>query len=86
MPTVQQVIDMVQLPGPISDATKYHWLGRLDKVKYKYPKDKDTKLAMENEAIYEKYLIAMSDFFSGDMEAYQESANAFMKEFERKDS
>lgn len=76
MPTIKEVLNRVKIPGTISDSIKVRWLGELDKIKYRYPEDADTELKYSF-AIYEKYLIAMNDFFSGDMTAYEESATQF---------
>lgn len=76
--TIKEVIEKVTLSGEIPDSIKYRWVGELDGKKYRYPEDADTELKYSFE-LYEKYLIAMNDFFSGDMDAYVDSA----REFER---
>ena len=78
MPTIREVIDRVKTSDSITDSIKYRWLSQLDKVKYKYPDDADTELAIKKPSdIYDKYLIAMNDFFSGDMAKYSASAILF---------
>ena len=74
--TLKEVIEKVNLPGEIPDSIKYRWVGELDKKKYKYPDDADTELKYSFN-LYEKYLIAMNDFFTGDLKAYSESAREF---------
>ena len=83
MPTIKEVIDRVKLPGAISDSFKYRWLGQLDNVKYRYPEDADTELAIKPpyDNVYDLYLKAMNDFFRYDMRAYEESANEFRKAY-----
>ena len=76
MSTVQTLIDSVNLPGDIPDSIKYRWLGELNGVQYRYPNDANTELRYEDE-ICETYLIAMNDFFTGDLEAYSVSATNF---------
>lgn len=74
--TIKEVIEKVNLPEDIPDSIKYRWVGELDNKVYKFPDDADTEL-MYPFNLYEKYLIALSDFFSGDMYAYVKSAREF---------
>lgn len=82
--TIKEVISRVNLPETINDSIMYRWLGELDKKTYKYPDDADTELAIKDADIYEKYLIAMIDFCSGDLKAYQKSAIEFQLAYEER--
>ncbi len=78
-------------PDNIDDAIKCRWLSELDgKIMretmhnndfkgYSFPEDGDTCLKVESpyDNIYELYLIAMSEFFSGELGSYSASAILF---------
>ena len=78
-------------PDNISDAVKCRWLSELDgKIMretmhdnsfkgYVFPEDADTELVVKHpyDNIYELYLIAMSNFFSGEISSYSSSAIMF---------
>lgn len=86
MSTIKEVLNKVKLEGDISDAVKCRWLGDLDKKKYKFPDDADTELKYSFE-LYKLYLIAMNDFFTGNLEKYAASAIMFEKAYaERSDT
>lgn len=76
--TIKEVIEKVNLPGDIPDSIKYRWVGELDGERFRFPEDADTELTYSFD-LYEKYLIALNDFFTGNMYAYVDSA----REFER---
>ena len=78
--TLKEVIEKVTLSGDIPDSIKYRWVGELDGKKYRYPEDEDAEIKYPFEfELYEKYLIALNDFFTGNMYAYVESAREFEK-------
>lgn len=93
MPTINQAIEQaMQLrPDAITDSIKCRWLSELDgKIMretmhkdtfegYTFPKDGDKELLVKSpyDNIYELYIIAMSDFFSGEMASYASSAALF---------
>ena len=78
-------------PDTIPDSIKVRWLGELDgKIMletmfrndfspYRFPEDADRNLIVSEpyDNIYTLYIIAMSDFFSGEMENYGASAALF---------
>ena len=78
-------------PDTVSDSIKCRWLSELDGkimcetmhrtdfIPYKFPEDGDKELVVKEpyDNIYELYLIAMSDFFSGEMANYSSSAILF---------
>ena len=74
--TIKEVIEKVTLSGEIPDSIKYRWVGELDGKKYRYPEDADVELKYSFN-LYKLYLIAMNDFFTGDLEAYGASAIMF---------
>ena len=74
--TIKEVIEKVTLSGEIPDSIKYRWVGELDGKKYRYPEDADTGLKYSFN-LYKLYLIAMNDFFTGDMVNYSASAIMF---------
>lgn len=84
MATVKQVIDRVKLPGEIADSIKCMWLGEFDKVRYRYPEDKDTELKIKepDDNIYDLYLEAMNAFFSGELSEYSAKAILFGSEYQ----
>lgn len=78
MPTIKEVINRVELSGNIAVSIKYRWLGELDGKNYKYPDDADTELVFKTpDNLYDLYLKAMNDFFTGDMVNYSASAILF---------
>ncbi len=78
MPTIKEVINRVKLQGKICDSVKYRWLGELDNKSYEYPDDADTELIFKNpDNLYDLYLKALNDFFTGDMVNYSASAILF---------
>ncbi len=78
-------------PDNIDDRVKCRWLSELDgKIMgetmhdnsfrgYSFPEDGDTELMVKPpyDNIYELYIIAMSEFFSGEISAYSASAILF---------
>ena len=78
-------------PDTVSDALKCRWLSELDGkivcdtmkrqdfVPYRFPEDGEKELVVKEpyDNLYELYLIAMSDFFSGEMANYSASAMLF---------
>jgi len=95
--TLNNAIEQAQRlhPDAIPDSVKCRWLSELDgKIMretmhrndfkpYKFPEDGDKKLVVEEpyDNIYELYLIAMSDFFSGEMANYSSSAILFQEAY-----
>lgn len=93
MPTINEVIARAtQLrPDTFPDSIKCRWLCELDGkimretmhgdtfLGYTFPKDGDRELLIGEpyDNIYELYIIAMSDFFSGEMVSYAASAALF---------
>lgn len=91
--TVNSVIEhtLKLHPDTIPDSIKCRWLSELDGkiaretmhkddfVPYKFPEDGERELAVKEpyDNIYELYLIAMSDFFSGELANYSASAVMF---------
>lgn len=82
MATIKDVLEHTKLLDDVRDSIKYKWLGELDKRVYRYPDDAHTELKYTL-YLYEKYIVAMHDFFSGDMDAYVESARKFRLAYER---
>lgn len=82
-------------PDSIPDSIKCRWLSELDGkifletmhrndfVPYKFPDDGEKELAVAEpyDNIYELYIIAMSNFFSGEMENYSSSAVLFQQAY-----
>ena len=78
-------------PDTTPDSIKCRWLSELDGkimketmhkndfVPYKFPEDGERELVVKPpyDNIYELYLIAMSDFFSGELANYSASAVMF---------
>lgn len=83
MATIKEIIENTKVSLEVPNSIKYRWLAELDTKQYRYPEDADTELATPNTKLYELYLIAMSDFWSGDLASYQESAREFLKEYGR---
>ncbi len=93
MATVNNVIERTMQihPDTIADSIKNRWISELDgKIMretmhldgfegYSYPEDADKELLVKHpyDNIYELYLIAMSDFYSGEFESYTASAVMF---------
>ena len=93
MATINSVIEKtVQMhPDAISDSIKSRWISELDgKIMketmhsddfkgYSYPEDGDKELIVKHpyDNIYELYINAMSDFYSGEFESYTASAILF---------
>ncbi|MBQ3022746.1 MAG: hypothetical protein IJD91_05460 [Clostridia bacterium] len=91
--TINSVIAEAQRlhPDTISDSIKVRWLNELDGkimretmhrddfTPYKFPEDGEKELLVKEpyDNIYTLYIIAMSDFFSGEMESYSASAVLF---------
>ena len=78
--TLKEAIEKVTLSGDIPDSIKYRWVGELDGKKYRYPEDADVELSYSFE-LYKLYLIAMNDFFTGNLEDYASSAIMFEKAY-----
>ena len=93
MSTVNSVIEQVSKlhPDVIPDSIKCRWLSELDGkimretmldnnfIPYSFPEDGERELIVKApyDNIYELYIIAMSDFFSGEMANYSASAVLF---------
>ena len=91
--TINFVIEEAQRlhPDTIPDSIKVRWLGELDGkimretmhkndfTPYKFPEDGEKELVVKApyDNIYTLYIIAMSDFFSGEMANYSASAMLF---------
>lgn len=91
--TVNTVIEQALRlhPDTVPDSIKCRWLSELDGkimretmhrddfVPYKFPEDGDRELVVQPpyDNLYELYIIAMSDFFSGEMANYSASALLF---------
>ncbi len=77
MPKIKDVLDKVKTSDAIPDSIKVRWLGELDRRVYRLPDDMDAELLYSDSNIYELYLKAMNDFFTGDMESYRVSSLDF---------
>lgn len=93
MATINKVIQsaMKLHPDSFPDSVKSRWISELDgKIMaetmyredfkgYRYPEDADKELVVKApyDNIYELYIIAMSDFYSGEFESYSASAIMF---------
>ncbi len=93
MATVNSVIAraMELHPDAISDSIKCRWISELDgKIMretmhrddfpgYSFPEDGDKELLVKApyDNIYELYIIALGDFYSGEFESYSSSAMLF---------
>ena len=91
--TINMAISQAQTlhPDTIPDSIKVRWLSELDGkimretmlrndfTPYSHPEDSDRELVVEEpyDNIYTLYIMAMSDFFSGEMENYGASAALF---------
>ena len=91
--TINEVIEeaMKLHPDTIPDSIKARWLNELDGkisretmhkndfAQYKFPEDADKELLVKApyDNIYTLYVIAMSDFFSGEMANYSSAAILF---------
>ena len=79
---IRDVLEKVHLSGDIPLSIKCRWLGELDKKVYRYPDDADTELKYSFD-LYKLYLIAMNDFYTGELEAYSASAILFEQAYEK---
>ena len=95
--TINGVIENSQRlhPDAIPDSIKCRWLAELDGkimretmhrndfVPYRFPEDGEKELVVKApyDNIYELYLIAMSDFFSGEMANYSSGALLFQQAY-----
>jgi len=95
--TINSVIEQVSKlhPDTIPDSIKCRWLSELDGkitletmhrdnfTAYKFPEDGERELIVKPpyDNIYELYLIAMSDFFSGELANYSASAVLFERAY-----
>ena len=93
MATINTAIEaaMKLQPDAFSDNIKSRWISELDGkimyetmhnsnfTPYEFPKDADKELIVKSpyDNIYELYIIAMSNFFSGEMSAYSAAAILF---------
>ena len=93
MATINKTIEQAMQihPDAIDDSVKSRWISELDgKIMretmhcndfkgYSYPDDGDKELVVKHpyDNIYELYLVAMSDFCSGEFESYSTSAILF---------
>ena len=91
--TINMAISEAQTlrPDAAPDSIKTRWLSELDGkimretmlrgdfTPYKFPDDAEKTLVVKEpyDNIYPLYIIAMSDFFSGEMENYSASATLF---------
>ena len=91
--TINSVIEQAQRlhPDTFPDSIKCRWLSELDGkimretmhrgdfLPYSFPDDGDKDLVVKApyDNLYELYIIAMSDFFSGEMANYSQSAVLF---------
>lgn len=98
MATINKVIEQTMKihPDNFSDSIKSRWISELDgKImretmlrddfrEYSYPEDADKELLVKPpyDNIYELYIIAMSDFYSGEFESYGASAIMFEQAYE----
>ena len=96
--TINNVIEKTMRihPDAISDDVKAFWISELDgkimretmqkkdSVSYAFPEDGDKELLAKApyDNIYELYVIAMSDFYSGDIVSYSASSVMFEKAFD----
>lgn len=78
--TLKEIIEKVTLSGEIPDSIKYRWVGELDGENYRYPEDADVELKYSFK-LYQLYLIAMNEFFTGDLSNYAASAILFEKAY-----
>ena len=98
MSTINKAIERAMQihPDAIEDSVKARWISELDgKIAretmhlkdykpYDFPDDCETELLAEPpyDSIYELYIIAMSDFFSGELGNYSASAAMFDSAYE----
>lgn len=91
--TINFVIEHVAKlhPDTVPDSIKCRWLSELDGkimketmhkddfIPYRFPDDGERELVVKEpyDNLYELYLIAMSDFFSGELANYSSSAVLF---------
>lgn len=83
-------------PDTFSDIQKGSWISELDGkialetmhktdfTPYRFPEDSEKELLVKApyDNIYELYIIAMSDFYSGETASYSASATMFMRAYE----
>lgn len=96
--TINKAIEIASRirPDTFSDSQKASWISELDGkialetmhradfIPYEFPDDGEKELLVKApyDNIYELYIIAMSDFFSGETGAYSGSAAMFMRAYE----
>lgn len=96
--TINKAIEIASRirPDTFSDSQKASWISELDGkialetmhradfTPYEFPDDGEKELLVKApyDNIYELYIIAMSDFFSGETGAYSGSAAMFMRAYE----
>ena len=103
MATINKVIEKAFRirPDAFDDAVKASWISELDgkilretmqsteTVNYEFPNHADDELLVKEpfDNIYELYIVAMSDFYSGDFASYSASSAMFERAYEefRKD-
>ena len=98
MATINKVIEKAARirPDAFDDAVKASWISELDgkimretmhgeqSVSYKFPNQADDELLVKApyDNIYELYIVAMSDFYSGDFASYSASSAMFENAYE----
>ena len=96
--TINKVIEKAMKihPDTFTDEQKCSWISELDgKIAletmhkgdfegYEFPRDGEKALLVKEpyDNIYELYIIAMGDFYSGEMASYASSAAMFMRSYE----
>ncbi len=103
MATINKVIEKVSRirPDAFDDVVKASWISELDgkilretmqkegNIEYEFPSQADEELLIKEpfDNIYELYIVAMSDFYSGDFASYSASSAMFERAYEefRKD-
>lgn len=99
MTTINTVIEKASRirPDAFDDAAKASWISELDgkimrevmqnenTVRYEFPKDADRELLVKSpyDNIYELYVVALSDFYSGDFASYSASSAMFENAYEQ---
>ena len=98
MATINKVIENASKihPDAFDDTVKASWISELDgkimretmqsekTVSYEFPAQADKELLVKApyDNIYELYIIAMSDFYSGDFASYSASSSMFERAYE----
>lgn len=98
MVTINKVIEKTANihPDAFDDAVKASWISELDgkimretmqgekTISYEFPNQADEELLVKApyDNIYELYIIAMSDFYSGDFASYTASSAMFERAYE----